>query len=76
MKLGQITKQSFPLFIAIIKVKPNCNKIAKLLIEAGADVNALDQDKFTPLGYAIAIGKLYSGHSTAFVSPYALNESM
>lgn len=58
LKLGKITSMTFPLYVAIIKKTSDCNKIVKLLIDAGADVNARDEHKFLPLGYAIAIGKI------------------
>lgn len=64
LKLGKITNGTFPLVIAIIMDTPHCNKIVELLINAGADINIVDKDKLTPLGYAIDLGKICSFSST------------
>lgn len=35
-------------------------KIAKMLIDRRADVNILDENKYSPLAYAIYLGEIYS----------------
>lgn len=50
----------------MVRLPSECDSIVQMLVTHGADVNAMDKEKMSPLAYSLGIGEIFYFKSITF----------